>query len=135
MTRALHHVAAAMVVAIGAISLLYVNPIYQMAVPRTVLWAYDLTVVTSALAGVGLSFLLWRSFNQGEVPKKIWGRLILGFLLWTIGEAIWSYDQLLAAYHLPYPSLADAAWIARYIAVAIGLFLRYRSLQMRPSKG
>ena len=124
-----------MVVAIGAISLLYVKPIYQMAGPQTILWVYDLTVVASALAGVGLSFLLWRSFSRGEVLKKIWGSLTLGLLLWTIGEVIWSYDQLLAGDHLPYPSLADIAWIAGYIAVAVGLLLRYRSLQMTPSKG
>jgi hypothetical protein len=135
MTRDLRRAAATMVVAIGLISLLYVNPIYQTAGPRTILWLYDLTVVASALAGLGLSFLLWRSFGRGEVLQKIWGSLTLGFLLWTIGEVIWSYDQLLAGNHLPYPSLADVAWIAGYITVAVGLFLRYRSLQMTPSKG
>jgi len=135
MTRDLRRAAATMVVAIGVISLLYVKPIYQMAGPRTILWVYDLTVVTSALVGAGLSFLLWRSFSRGEVLKKIWRSLTLGLLLWTIAEVIWSYDQLLAGDHLPHPSLADIAWLAGYIAVAVGLLLRYRSLQMTPSKG
>ena len=92
MTRDLRRAAATLIAALGVISVLYVKPIYQMAGQQTILWVYDLTVVTSALACVGLSFLLWRSFSRGEVLKKVWGSLTLGLLLWTIGEAIWSYD-------------------------------------------
>ncbi|MEW6568401.1 MAG: hypothetical protein AB1449_09610 [Chloroflexota bacterium] len=135
MRRDLRRAAVVMAVAAGIISLLFTRPVYRLAGAGTVLWIYDLTVVVAASVGLALSFLLWRSFSRGEVLKRIWGSLTLGLLLWTIGEAIWSYYQLLAGHQLPYPSLADFVWIAGYVPVAFGLLLRCHSLRVIPSKG
>ena len=135
MTRDLRRAAAAVAVAIAVIGLLYVGPVYRELGPRTGLWIYDVLVVASAWAGVVLAFRLWRSFTRGEVLRRIWGSLALWLVLWAVGEAIWSYDQLVGGERLPYPSLADAAWIAGYVAVAVGLSLRYRSFHMTAGRG
>jgi hypothetical protein len=134
-TRDMRWATSIALAAIAAIGLLYTNPIYRLAGPQTVLWIYDLAVILFSLAGVGLSFLLWRSFSQGEVLKTIWASLTLGLLLWTLGESMWSVDQLVFGEKLPYPSAADAAWLAGYVPLLVGLVLRYRSLQVQPKTG
>lgn len=123
---------AGLVLVMGVI---YLPPVYQSIGNRAVLWIYNLTVTLSALLGVALSFTLWRSFRPGEVLRKIWAYISLGLVLWTFGEAIWLYDQLLSHEALPSPSIADIAWIAGSILVAIGLYLRFRTLRMTPKKG
>jgi hypothetical protein len=60
--------------------------------------------------------------------------LMLGMLLWLIGEIIWAYYDLVAKKVLPYPSLADVAWLAGYVPLFIGLFLRFFSMRTWPSR-
>lgn len=126
----------AIVVALAAavaLSLLYTPAVYQRLGSHAVLWIYNLTVCLIAWVGVGLSFRLWRSFEPGEVLRTIWASLTLGLLLWTLGEGIWSVDQLIFGEQLPYPSAADGVWLAGYIPMCIGLYLRNRSLQIMPA--
>lgn len=118
--------------AVSLIGLLYAGPIYRAVGPNTVLWIYDLAIISSVLMAVGLAFLLWRSFSPGEASKGIWACLGVGLLLWAVGEGLWSYDQLIGGEKLPYPSAADVAWLVGYIPLTLGLWLRYRSFQMRP---
>lgn len=129
----LRGVIAVTVTVTAVLSLLYTPAIYRQLGARTVLWIYDLTVSLVAWIGVGLSFRLWRSFEPGEVLRTIWASLTLGLLLWTLGESLWSVDQLLFGERLLYPSAADAAWLAGYPPVFIGLYLRNRSLQIMPA--
>jgi len=123
---------AGLVLVMGVI---YLPPVYQSIGARAVLWIYGLTLTLSALLGVALSFTLWRSFRPGEVLWKIWAYISLGLVLWTIGEAIWLYDQLLGHESLPSPSIADIAWVAGSFLLVIGLYLRFRTLRMTPKKG
>jgi len=127
--------ASASLIIVVAVSMLYLNPIYRLVGQTAVLWIYYLTVIFSSFVGMVLSFLLWRSFHRGEVLKKIWGNFALGLLLWTLGSAIWSFGQLLGVKNLLTHPAADIAWILGSIPFAIGLFQRYRSLQMIPRRG
>jgi hypothetical protein len=117
------------------VGLTYAPPLYQGIGPRGVLWIYDLSVTFSTLVAAGLSLQLWRSFQPGEMLRRIWGYLALGLLLWAVGDTVWSYDQLLAGDSLPTPSFADIAWILGFIPFISGLYLRFRSLRMNPRRG
>ena len=121
-------------VVLGGTALLFFHPVYRSLGPQAVLWIYDLAVVLSALVGTGLSLALWRSFSRGEASRTIWAYLTAGLLLWALGEAIWTADQLLLAERLPQPSAADAAWIFGYVPVTLGLRLRYRSFRIAPQR-
>jgi len=135
LTTNTRRVASASLIIVVAVSMLYLIPIYRLVGQTAVLWIYNLTVIFSAFVGIVLSFLLWRSFHRGEVLKTIWANFTLGLLLWTLGEAIWSFGQLLDMKNLLTHSAADIAWILGSIPFAIGLFQRYRSLQMIPRRG
>ncbi len=111
-----------------------INAIYFLVGPMTVTWVYDLSLVVSAFAGALLSFLLWRSFGQGEVLKTIWGAMALGLFLWGLGEATTAVYDLILQEEIPYPSVADIPWVLGYIPLFIALYLRYRSLRTTPTR-
>jgi len=118
----------------GFMALLHVNAIYYAVGALAVDWIYDITVVLFALAATILALLIWRSARKGMVLKVIWGSLALGLLLWTIGEVIWAFDELIRGEELPYPSVADVVYVAGYIPLIVALYLRYHSLRAAPSR-
>jgi len=121
--------------AILVVGLTYLPPVYQWIGGSGVLWIYDLAKVISALAAALLSLLLWRSFQRGEMLRKIWTYLSLGLILWALGEVLWSYDQLLSQDALPSTSIAGIAWLLGYIPFTLGLYVRFRTLRMTPKRG
>jgi hypothetical protein len=135
LNRDLRRTAGAVAAVLAVVGLIYLGPIYKAIGPAAVLWIYDVTVVVSAFVGAALALLLWRSFHRGEVLRRIFAFIGGGLLLWAGGETVWSFDQLVAGERLPYPSLADVAWLLGFAAMAAGLILRYRSLQMKPGRG
>lgn len=131
-TGALHRSTGIALAALGVIGLLYAGPVYRAFGARFVLWIYDLAIIAVALVAAVLSVQIWRSFSRGEASRNIWAGLALGLGLWVVGEALWSYDQLIGGNSLPDPSAADLVWVIGYIPMIYGLFLRYRSFKMRP---
>ncbi len=127
-----HWATAVIAFALVASLLLLLPPVSRCLGPRLVLWLYDLAVVLTALIATALSAALWRSFGRREVSRKIWAAFTLGMLLWSAGESVWAADQLLLGDSLPEPSVADAAWIAAYLPLTLGLYLRYRSYRIPP---
>ncbi len=101
----------------------------------TVLWIVDLANVAAAVTGCALAFLLWAAFEPSEPHKAIWGALAVGLLLWSLGEGIWAFFELVLQQEIPYPSIADIAWVVGYIPLFVGLWLRYRTLRMTPPAG
>jgi len=135
LNRDLLRAAVAVTSLLAVVSLIYLRPIYQAIGATAVLWIYDVTVVASAFGGAALAIALWRSFHRGEILRRIFAFIGIWLLLWAGGETVWSFDQLVAGQRLPYPSLADVAWLLGYAAIAAGLILRYRSFQMKPGRG
>src|SRR6185436_337238 len=80
---------------IAAITLLNVRPIFDAVGGLTVLWIYDISIIVLAGFSAVLSLLLARSYRPGEVLRRIWLFLGIGLLLWTIGEAMWAYTELI----------------------------------------
>jgi hypothetical protein len=101
---------------------------------QTVSIVVSITTVISAVACAVLCFILWRSFNKGELLKTVWGWLTVSLVLWAIAEVIYAVYQHILQVDIPYPSLADAVWVPGYIVLFIGLYLRYRSLRLTPSR-
>jgi vacuolar-type H+-ATPase subunit I/STV1 len=79
-----------------------------------------------------LMALLQSTFERREILWVVWGSLALGMFLWTVGEAITAYYELLKD-EAPYPSTADVAWVVGYIPLFVGFFLRFRSLRTMPT--
>lgn len=127
-----HRATAVTVLVLVASLLLLLPPVSRRLGPRLILWLYDLAVVLTALVATALSAALWRSFGRREVSHKIWAAITLGLLLWSAGEAFWAAEQLLFGNAVPEPSAADISWIAGYLPLTLGLYLRYRSYRIPP---
>ncbi len=113
---------------------LYFHPIYQALTPRTVSAFYNFTTTLLALLTTVLAFLLWREAGWKEVLGRVWFYLMAGMILWTIGEAIWAYYEVILNKITPYPSVADIAWVLGYIPLVLSMVIRLRSLHTLPER-
>jgi len=59
--------------------------------------------------------------NLRERFSLIWLGFTLGMLLWFLGETCWAIYALLLNVEIPYPSIADAFWLAGYVPFFIAL--------------
>lgn len=98
-------------------------------------WVSNLVTVLAAWAVVILAFLLLRSYDRREMAWRIWVAMLFGFLLWGIGEILWAYYDLRPGGEVPFPSLADLLWAVGYLPLWVALWLRFRSIEVRPGPG
>jgi hypothetical protein len=122
----------AMSIAALLIIVLHIPAVFAALGGVAVLWITDLANVAAAGTGCVLAFLLWAAFEPSEPHKAIWGALAVGLLLWSLGEGIWAFFEMVLQQEIPYPSVADIAWVIGYIPLFVGLWLRYRTLRMTP---
>ncbi len=65
----------------------------------------------------------WRSRHSGLRARRSWLLLSAGTGAWAVGEAIWSYYELIADKQTPFPSLADAGFLLFPAFAVVGLLL------------
>ena len=94
-------------------------------------WISNLVTLASSWSVAVLAFLLWRSYDAREPAKRIWLGLMIGFVLWAVGETLWAYYDIRLGEEVPFPSIADLAWAVGYLPLWAALFLRYRSIEVR----
>lgn len=86
-----------------------------------------------ALAVVFVTLLLWRHLAVGRLNRRLWFGLLLGWVLWTVGEFWWTIAAYIGS-EVPYPSGADFFWLLGSVVMGAALWLRLRSLP-EPSRG
>jgi hypothetical protein len=84
-----------------------------------------------ALYALGTALSVFGS-NQAEGNSRIWGRMVIGLLLWTVAEGIWALYYLEGWGKGPAARVADALWLAGYIPFMEALTLRYLNYRNRP---
>lgn len=72
--------------------------------------------------------------NPGDKHSKIWIGFTLGMIFWFLGEMGWAIYTLFLNVEIPYPSIADAAWLIGYVPLFIALYLYVRTFQFAISK-
>jgi hypothetical protein len=88
----------------------------------------DVFPLLLALAGALFSYLIFRRQVKTRLGSRIWGAMTLGLILWAIGEAIWSYYELVLRQDTPFPSLADVVWTLGYIPLIYAVASQYLPL-------
>lgn len=87
-----------------------------------------LPLVFSLLAAITFIFAWWSTHHTG-VLKRVMGLLALGLSGWAIAEFIWLYAVEIQGIELPYPSIADAIWLAGYLPMYAALYLQYQTVR------
>jgi hypothetical protein len=72
--------------------------------------------------------------NLGDKSSRIWLGFTLGMLFWFLGELSWAIYVLLLNIEIPYPSIADVAWLIGYFSLLIALHLYMRTFRSVISK-
>src|SRR5581483_7914588 len=80
----------------------------------------DLVTIPAGLIAAGLSLRAAQQRALGPRARRAWRMVAAAQLVYTLGDAIWSYDDL-ALGIAPFPSLADAAYLAFYPLMLVAL--------------
>lgn len=80
----------------------------------------DIVMLVFTVPAVIFSALAARA-ARGRV-RLAWAALTVGMISWSIGEALWTYYELIAKTS-PFPSLADAAYLVFPVAAGIALLV------------
>ena len=88
---------------------------------ETVTLLNDVAAVLSALTGTVLFLMVWFSTSNEDVSKKIWGKMVIGVVSWTVAEATWAYYEVIRGVDVPYPSSADLFWLFGYLIFYLAL--------------
>jgi hypothetical protein len=92
----------------------------------------NLTInVTAATALCAALIVLFRQIRVHSQYSKTFGFLAVGVGLWFTAEIIWTYYQLGLGIETPFPSLADAFWLAGYVPLTYHLYRIYNTVTMK----
>lgn len=100
-------------------------------------YANETGLYTSALSSIyGISaavavFVAAKTFRKNELLHTSWTMISLGLFLFFLGEVSWLLLVTLTDNHVPYPSVADAFWIAGYIPLSVGIILFLNKIGLR----
>jgi hypothetical protein len=85
----------------------------------------DLTAVLTSGAALSISgtAILFAYLGKHKLEPYLW--LFTGLMFWFSAEVIWAYTRQVLGIEIPYPSIADGAWIIGYGFFA---FYTYRML-------
>ena len=84
-------------------------------------------IEVTTTAGIAAAFATLVVFKQGlsGLHGKTYAALAIGIVLWFVGEAVWTYDEVGLSHSLPSNSLADVLWLAGYGFFGYHLFKTY----------
>jgi len=72
--------------------------------------------------------------NPGDKFSRIWLGFTLGMIFWFLGEVSWTVYTLLLNVEIPYPSIADVAWLIGYVPLIAAIELYLRAFRFAISK-
>ncbi|MCO4261395.1 response regulator [Pseudarthrobacter raffinosi] len=75
-------------------------------------------LVAAALAGRSCA----RAARRGGVNARAWTLMSVAAYVWAAGQAVWTYFGLANNHVYPFPSLADALFLAHSVPAAVALF-------------
>ncbi|MDQ5869472.1 MAG: hypothetical protein M3530_07065, partial [Thermoproteota archaeon] len=88
----------------------------------------NLIIDTTSAIALFSSLLIVGRHKGRNLKGKTFEALAIGLALWFIAQLTWTYYQLGLGIETPFPSLADAFWLAGYAFLAYHLYRLYNFL-------
>ncbi len=73
---------------------------------------------------LGAACCMWQARRSSGAHRLTWALLGAGIGAWAVGEAVWSYYELVAGRETPFPSLADLGYLLFPVLALGGLLAR-----------
>jgi len=86
--------------------------------PNTAMIIADTSAIVTALVG---ALIVLRHARIRTADRAAWTLLGAGMVLWGVGEVIWGYFEMVAGDDVPFPSVADIAYLGAVPFVVAGL--------------
>jgi diguanylate cyclase (GGDEF)-like protein/PAS domain S-box-containing protein len=101
--------ARAVLVALAIVGISVAWSVLEIGGERATLWFTDLAGLAVAL---GVCILTWRASQRSpRAARRTWVLLSASMVAWAMGQAVWSFDELVRGIEPSYPSLADAGFL------------------------
>lgn len=113
----LFRVAVVLVVSYAVLDILWLT--YGWGGEQGTLVFSDLSAVGCATAATIACLYTWRI--ERATRRRGWGYLAAAAASWTAGEVIWTFYELGLGVEVPFPSLADVAFLAAYPLAAMAM--------------
>jgi len=91
---------------------------------RTAVTDMEVMVSTGSAAALGLLVAIKQGWSG--LHGKTYASLAIGLILWTAGEVLWVYAEVVLQNELPDASIADVLWISGYGFFGYHLFKNYQ---------
>ncbi len=93
-------------------------------------------IVDPAVAGWAALqlFGIWKRSAADKTARGIWMYMFAGIAVWAVGDVIWTIYALALHVDVPYPSWADALWVAGYFFLFVGLYVQLRTYNIQPTR-
>jgi diguanylate cyclase (GGDEF)-like protein len=120
--RALRRPAAGwpVVVGVGAVAAVYLLVVgFHPASPRAMVAFGDLSLVAASAFGAVACVVAYRRVNGSA--RYGWALIGAGSVSWMIGQSLWSFYELVTHWLMPYPSLADVAYLLCLPLIVAGM--------------
>lgn len=93
------------------------------------------TNFASPVAAFVVALLAYQAYNdkRAGVSRYVWLGMAIGFGLYCIADSLWVVFSLVFNDDVPYPSIADLAWLIGYIPLSYALLKRLKTLKVEPS--
>jgi hypothetical protein len=116
-----------------ALALIY---IFQESFPDLMyLFSNAFPPVIAGVAVVSAGLALRKYWGKPEDKfSRIWLAFTLGMIFWFLGELGWAIYTLALNTKIPYPSIADAAWLIGYIPLFVAFHGYVKNFQFKISR-
>jgi hypothetical protein len=84
--------------------------------------ASDLSRIVTISAAAALSLVVVARQKVSGLFGRAYASLAAGLILWVIAESVWGYYEIGLGLERPFPSIADAFWLAAYGPIGYHLF-------------
>lgn len=82
--------------------------------------------VLAACFGATTTTMIRGMYEEGEMPRRVWGNFAIGLWLWMAGEISWGYINLIYG-EVPV-GIQDVFWMTAYLFFGQALLIQYKIL-------
>jgi len=108
---------------VGAVAVIRTLIAVQAGGDRGTLLVSDLGELLVVACAALIVLAVGRSFDAGESLRTQWTLVGVGMLAFALGDAVWSWIEVVQRAEVPYPGLPDVFYVSEYVFIGLALLI------------